>query len=136
MKKLPQTENALLLRTCFSDDAAWAALCAAALQTNEDDFQASLDCVSDREFEGLTVEKLLGIAEESEHSFVFLADQFALSHHEHPIRVVDLDEALGCTFRVIPREMWNVENNLSLANMDFRDFAESIEADGIFRGFE
>ena len=27
------------------------------------------------------------------------------------------------------------ENNLSIANMDFREFAESVDPDGVFRGF-
>lgn len=41
----------------------------------------------------------------------------------------------GRTFRIIPSEMWGIENNLSIANMDFRDFADSADADGVFRGF-
>jgi hypothetical protein len=28
-----------------------------------------------------------------------------------------------------------VENNLSLVNMDFVEFAESVDPDGVFRGF-
>jgi hypothetical protein len=28
-----------------------------------------------------------------------------------------------------------VENNLSLFNMDFFEFADAVEADGVFRGF-
>jgi hypothetical protein len=28
-----------------------------------------------------------------------------------------------------------VENNLSLANMDFHEFADNVGADGVFRGF-
>jgi hypothetical protein len=32
--------------------------------------------------------------------------------------------------------MWSVENNLSLANMDFDEFADAVDAAGIFRGFE
>jgi Domain of unknown function (DUF6924) len=31
--------------------------------------------------------------------------------------------------------MWSVENNLSIANMDFEDFADATDDDGIFRGF-
>jgi hypothetical protein len=30
----------------------------------------------------------------------------------------------------------SIENNLSLANMGFEEFAGSIGADGVFRGFE
>ena len=49
--------------------------------------------------------------------------------------VVDLYDEPGRTFRVIPRELWGVENNLSLANMDYSDFADNVDADGVFRGF-
>jgi hypothetical protein len=35
----------------------------------------------------------------------------------------------------IPSEIQSIENNLSLANMDFEEFAESADKDGIFRGF-
>jgi hypothetical protein len=28
-----------------------------------------------------------------------------------------------------------VENNLSVANLDFEDYADRVDADGIFRGF-
>jgi hypothetical protein len=38
-------------------------------------------------------------------------------------------------FRCIPAEMWGVENNLNIANMDWEDFADEVDADGIFRGF-
>jgi hypothetical protein len=31
--------------------------------------------------------------------------------------------------------MWSVENNLSISNMDFSDFADSADGDHIFRGF-
>ena len=49
--------------------------------------------------------------------------------------VVDLHAELGRPFRVIPPEMWGVENNLSIANMDFYEFADKAEPDGVFRGF-
>ena len=39
------------------------------------------------------------------------------------------------TFRVIPSELWSVENNLSLANMDFEEFAGAAGAEGVFLGF-
>jgi hypothetical protein len=31
--------------------------------------------------------------------------------------------------------MWQVENNLSLGNMDYNDFVRSLDRDGVFRGF-
>ena len=30
--------------------------------------------------------------------------------------------------------MWAVENNLSIANMDFKSFADHTDPDGIYRG--
>jgi hypothetical protein len=71
----------------------------------------------------------------SHHTFVFLVDGRTINDPEHPIVVVDLYEDPGRSFRVIPSEMWVVENNLSLANMDFQEFAESADRDGVFRGF-
>ncbi|MFF0717196.1 DUF6924 domain-containing protein [Micromonospora sp. NPDC003816] len=42
----------------------------------------------------------------------------------------------SATFRVVPSEMWSVQNNLTIANMDWEDFAENVDGDGIFRGFK
>jgi hypothetical protein len=55
---------------------------------------------------------------------------------EHPVLVVDLYSEPGRSFRVVPSEMWGVENNLSLANMDFEEFADAVDRDGVFRGFD
>jgi hypothetical protein len=64
-----------------------------------------------------------------------LVDTKALADHEHPVLVVDLQEDPGRSFRVVPSEAWGVENNLRLANMDFAEFADSVDEDGVFRGF-
>ena len=39
------------------------------------------------------------------------------------------------SFRALPSVIHSVENNLSLANMDFEHFVGSVGSDGIFRGF-
>jgi hypothetical protein len=136
MKDLPETGNSLLLRTDFSDDTAWVALCHAARSESEEGFQARLECVSDPAYDGLTTEQLVILARKTDNlSFVFLADRVALTNPERPILVVDLYDEPGRTFRVIPCEMWGVENNLSLANMDYSEFADNVDPDGIFRGF-
>lgn len=136
MKNLPMTENALMVRTDFSDDAAWTALCEAAQRPNEDEFQAIIDCFSDPAFQGQTVEALVSAAPKNAHTFMFIADTTALTNPDHPVLVVDLYTKPGRTFRVIPSEMWDVENNLSIANTDFEDFANSTDPDGVFRGYE
>jgi hypothetical protein len=133
---LPKSDNSLLLRTDFSDDAAWIALCEAVRAPSEDGFEARLDCIDDPAYRGLTIDQLMELAPKgSGRLFVFLADSIALSDPERPILVVDLDDQPGRAFRVIPRVMWSVENNLSLSNLDYDDFASNLDADGIFRGF-
>ena len=95
-----------------------------------------MDFVSDPDYESLTAERLLTLlSEESFRTFVFLIDRTALTHPDHPILVVDLYTEPGRTFRVVPAEMWSVENNLSIANMDFEKFADNVDGDGVFRGF-
>ena len=137
MKKLPKSDNSLLLRTDFSDDAAWAALCEAVQVPSEEGFQANLDCISDPAYDGLTLEQLVAGPEgrRSRHIFAFVADRIALTEPEQPVLVVDLYDEPGRTFRVIPREMWGVENNLSIANMNYSEFADNADPDGVFRGF-
>ena len=136
MKKLPTSGNSLLIRTDFSDDAAWVALCEGVQAPSEEGFEARLECISDPAYEGLTIEQLVKLAsEDSGHLFAFLADRTALLGPERAVLVVDLNDEPGRTFRVIPRAMWSVENNLSLSNLDYDDFAGNLDADGIFRGF-
>jgi hypothetical protein len=135
-KKLPKTEHSLVLRTDFSDDAAWTALCAAIQEPSEEGFRAYVDCISDPAYDGLTLAQLVALAPKGgDHFFAFLVDRVTLTNPEHPVLVVDLYDEPGRTFRVTPREMWGVENNLSLANMDFHSFADDTGPDKVFRGF-
>lgn len=132
---LPQTRAALVLRTDFTDDAAWEALCAACAAPSPEGFSASLSFVSDPRFAGLTVDQAAALTTASYRTFFFVADHVTLTHPETPVAVADLHDEPGRWFRVVPGEMWGVENNLSLANMDFRDFAGAADPDGVFRGF-
>ncbi len=143
VKNIPQTENALVLRTDFSDDGAWESICAAIREPwyldvvwEVSEIRANVDFVSDPAYDGIDLQQVLSlIPEDWTHGFIFVVDQLALSHPDHPVLVIDLFSERGRTFRVVPSEMWAVENNLSLANMDFRDFADAVDPDGIFRGF-
>jgi hypothetical protein len=144
MKTIPKTETdkALALRTDFSDDAAWRSICAA-IQEGVD--IGCVECLSDPGFDGLTAQRLttslaplLSLERqpsEYQQSFNFIVDQIALNHPDHPILVVDLCHEHGRTFRVIPSQMLGVASNLFIANMDFGEFADHTNEDGIFRGF-
>jgi hypothetical protein len=135
MKRLPKTHNSLLIRTDFSDDAAWDALCEDVQARSEGGFQAHVDCINDPVYDGLTVEQLVVLNPKgTDRSFAFIVDRIALMNSEKLILVVDLYDVPGRTFRVIPREIWSVENNLSIANLDFSEFADNTDADGVYRG--
>lgn len=136
MFKLPKTDKTLMLRSDYSDDSAWNELCRLVEAPSEDDFRANLTFVEDPELDGNSVAELMAIVDRGDYqSFFFVADQEAIRGPEHTVLVVDLADQRGRTFRVIPPEMWSVENNRSLANMDFEEFAESVDPEGIFRGF-
>ncbi len=137
MKPIPETENSLVLRADFSDDAAWEAICKAIEEpVGEFQFQAFVDFLNEPEYDGIDAEKLVSlIHKDSQHAFVFVVDHTTVSKNDHPILCVGLYDEPGRTFRVIPSEMWAVENNLSIANMDFDDFAGAVDPDGVFRGF-
>jgi hypothetical protein len=135
VKKLPKKKQALVVRTDFSDDAAWDSVCTA-IQQPVGEFRAYVDFLNDPQYEGLTAEQLPALIRKgSNHTFKFLVDRLALTHPEHPVLVVDLNTERGRSFRVVPSEMWGVENNLSISNMDFEEFAEAVDPDGVFRGF-
>jgi len=139
MKPLPDTSEAIVLRTDFSDDAIWRAVCdASSAPSPGDGFLANLTFVEDRAFEAAAVADLIAAAAAADkyRPFMFVADGVTMHGADHPVLVVDLADQPGRTFRVIPSEMWSVENNLSLANMDFDEFADAVDAAGTFRGFE
>jgi hypothetical protein len=64
-----------------------------------------------------------------------IVDDATVRWPEHPILVVDLWHEPGRGFRAVPAAVQSIENNLSIANMDFGEFADAVDEDGIFRGF-
>ena len=133
---LPDTLGALVLRTDFSDEVAWGAVCTASRTPSAEGFGANLDFVSDRAFAGLTVEQVTALPRPAGYrSFLFLVDTVTITDSSMPLVVVDLLRHPGRWFRVVPALVWAVENNLSLGNMDFVEFANAADPDGVFRGF-
>ncbi len=133
---LPSTEASLLVRTDFSDDAAWERTKAAALRENDDGFRAHLHVVDDASLVGATWQDLRGAvrALDRQASVLFIADHDALSG-EHPIQVVDVSRAARPPFRCVASELWGVDSNLNLANMEWEDFSDNVESDGVYRGY-
>jgi hypothetical protein len=71
----------------------------------------------------------------------FLADEVTLTSADHPVLAVRVLPRAGDDgrdlrpFRVVPAELWSVENNINLANMDWAEFRASTGEDGVYRGF-
>lgn len=128
-------DDSLVVRTHYGDEARWRAL-RDAIVAPVGEFRAHVRFVEDPAYADASVANLVGAAAVLEESFFFVADRRSIEDAEHSILVVDLLRHPARTFRVIPREAWGVENNLSLANMDFDEFAGAADDDGVFRGFK
>ena len=137
MKQISETENALVLRTDFSNRAVWEMICGIIQKpVGIFRFRANVEFVDDVEYAGLTKDQLLElIPKDYSHSFIIIVDRTAISLPDHPLLIVDLYERSGREFRAVPSQIQGIENNLSIANMDFEEFAEAVDESGVFRGF-
>ena len=152
-----------LVRTDFSDDAAWERVVQAV--TAPDDFGDVADpedggsenrsyapnvkAVDDPAFDGATVQSLVDAGHGKPLGYLLVADdrsmREAVSGGEVTVVYVDLSVlpedaeefgfVYGRGFRCEVGQVASIEVNLSIANMDFDEFADSIDTDGVFRGF-
>ena len=137
--ELPQPNDltSLILRTDFSSDAAWEAT-QAAIDGASPYPQATY--VSDPTYDRASVQALLAARATTggppKVTHLFLADADTITNEEHPLLAVDLYHEPGRTFRVPPHRFVDVSANLSIANMDFHEFADAVDDTGTFRGFD
>lgn len=134
MKPLPKSVQSLVVRTDFSNDAAWRAV-VARIREPVDGFFAYVDLVDDRAFEGATVAQLVELGSDVARSFLIVADRETMDGAEQTLLIIDVLVDCGRTFRAIPAAIQSIENNLSITNMDFAEFADWVDADGVFRRF-
>jgi hypothetical protein len=138
MVSLPTTDDAPVVRTDFSDQVAWEALCETIRAPfGDDSVTADVAFVDDPAFQDLTSEQILALATDEDAEvdvYLFVVDKVTFSSPEWPVLVIDLVDEPGSSFRVVASSLYMVENNLSLGNSDFCDFAEGVDEDGVFRG--
>lgn len=157
MKTLPASQVALFVRTAFDDANAWDAIRNEIRQPPEDMMaafaqfaainamigqdlgdgpKANLTLVDDPAFADLAPDQLIErLPADTQQTFLFIVDRESIANPDHPILVLDLSEEKGRTFRAAPAQVQAIENNLSIANMDFADFANAVDSQGVFRGF-
>ena len=131
---IPTTGNAAVIRTDFSDPAAWDRLIAV-VREPADPFIFNMEIIDDRANSGATAEQLMeALPEDYPHSFMVVADSVAVLQPDHPLLIVDLSEERGRQFRAVAGEVASIDNNLSIANMGFEEFAGLVDEAGVFRG--
>ncbi|MEU8088524.1 hypothetical protein AB0B57_33520 [Micromonospora sp. NPDC049101] len=141
MARLPATFSVPVVRADFRDDGGWERLRAEIVNPTPEGFLADVEFVEDRELTGLDDTAIAAgypraYPQEYRHPVVFVVDAVTVSLPEHPLLVVNLNEGDETgPFRALPRQVQAIENNLSIANMDFVEFARAADPDGVFRGF-
>ena len=145
--------DALVVRTDFHDDAAWVTV--KTLLTapwGVDAFDACLHIVDDAAFDGAATADVLAAASADEGlDVLFIADRATMLAGHHALTAattvtrdrLDDDEwyeelvRFGAEFRTLPVGVNDIHANLSIADMDFQEFAEAARADpeGVYRSF-
>lgn len=143
-----------VIRTDFSDASKWEyirELISAPQKNGDNGFLAYVRFVDDEKYRDRDPKELvLSLPDRYAHMFCFIVDQECITNQEHPILVVGFypsdnesfdrrphDTPLSdiVTFRALPSKIQGIENNLSIANMDYDEFADSVDDDGVFRVF-
>lgn len=106
-------EDQPLIRTGPADN--WPALVDAATAESAEGFRARLHLVDNARFEGADPSRLF--AEFPDAEVLFVADDRALTEDGFPI--LCLDPETGQQARCRAKDLWVVENNISVGNMLF-----------------
>ena len=136
MPRIGGTERAVVLRTDFSDEACWRSVCAEVLAETADGLGIRRRRRGSRLRRIRCGTVLAGVGDDYRWGYLVVGDRVTMTQAEHPFLVLDLLHERGRSFRALPTEIQSIENNLSIANMDFWEFADSAGPDGVFRGFE
>ena len=141
MTELPQTWSVPVVRADFSNDQIWQQIQAEISRPTAEGFGADVEFVEEPALGGLGEEAIVaGYVRSYPHTYrhpvLFVMDQVTVATPEHPLLVINLNARVDSgPFRALPTQVQSIENNLSLANVDYVDFARSVAADGVFRGF-
>lgn len=150
----PDQPNPWVIRTDFSDDDRWSSVrdrIAAPQTLFGMKVYANVDYVNDEsQRDREPHEVVVSLPDDYPDMFCFVVDRECIVNEDYSVLVVGFypsdnesfdrlprDTPIGdiTTFRALPSQIPAIENNLSIANMGFEDFANSVDDDGVFRGF-
>ena len=121
--------------------AVWALIQDEVRQPTAEGWRADVEFMIDTSLDGMS-EADLGRAHPKlypsgyRHAAVLIADRHTFASAEHPLLVINLNRRVSDPpFRAVPAMVQGIENNLTGANMDFRELARAVDGDGVFRGF-
>lgn len=126
--ELTEVNGPILVRTDFSDDAAWAEVVDQARSIIVDDWFADFSFVNDRDFEGMLPEELRALhpsvveANDLNYTFFAIADESTFRNADRDLLLVDALNAHEDPLRCIPEKLGLVIENLELANVDWEEF--------------
>ena len=149
-----QVNNPWVIRTDFSDDLTWNVVSdeiSSAHPVNRPELDEFFKFVEEPQFAKRSLLEMVQSFPDGYPGMVcYVVDEECITNREHPILVVGFypsdhksysrvpRNTLArdiTTFRALPSEIMSIENNLAIANMDFEEFANAVDKDGVFRGF-
>ena len=132
---IPKTQHSLVLRTDFSDEFAWESICKA-IREPVGDFRAYVDVLSDSEYDGLTVEQLTALVPKgSTYTFMFIVDGVTFPPPVAQFLLWICTTSLGIYSVLFRLRCGLLRITYSTTNMDFSEFANVVDQNGIFREF-
>jgi hypothetical protein len=137
MINIPDSEDPAVVRTFFDNNSDWKEISSKLIETNEMGFRAYVDFIDDKDYSNASIADIIRLTTTNyKYSFIFIADSITFKNSENSVLCIDLYDEIGRSFRVLPSELWGVQSNLSIANMDFYEFCDNCDEDGVFRGFK
>lgn len=136
---LPDDEfHVLVVRTDFSSDEQWRELKVSMIPTPAYDCDTFLLFIDDDVFDNMPIEQVRQVALEktTKYIVIFIVDAVAINHPEHPIVVLNIYDKPSQLFRAVPPLICDLASNFHIANLDYEDFEDVIDADGILRDLE
>ncbi|WP_327419981.1 hypothetical protein OG763_01730 [Streptomyces sp. NBC_01230] len=145
---------ALIIRTDYNDESAWQAVATDLTQPwgENGEIEAHVYLVEDPAWADATPDDVLAAVRRDEDlSVAFIADRVTMHSADGPLLACDvwsesedldpmyyqelIDSPPPREFRTAPAAVHGVHANLSIANMDFEEFAEEASADreGVLR---
>jgi len=136
--QLSTIDNVLLICTDFTKPKHWKEIVKALSKpTPKDKFMAHVDFLYSKELSGVPSTRLIPKhITNYEHDFVFICDKETMNSKDSEILVLDLNNSNNRSFRAKPSQIQDIENNLSISNMDWEDFSSNLDSTGLFLGWE